>query len=135
VRASTDGSQPKHPTRTCEDCLAATTATYNLLGLYAPWHQHSEKSIFSESSYRGYRLLSPTTPASGLDRSSITTHAITGAARFAQPASRKWIAEDRKSSFACYRRSIETLFARLGPQRSTADCWFHTFCREIAVTQ
>ena len=114
MRAST----PTHPN------IIPRSHAKTLLSLCAAWRrprqQQKEKSNRQHQCYRSYRqTLSPTTPASGHDRSSkphITTHAITTAAastaraRFAQqpapPAHSqlatptKWIAEALDPSIA-----------------------------------
>lgn len=84
-----------------------------------PWHeQANEKAALASLS-----LLAPATPASGHDRSSITTHAITGAARFAQARLREWIGGSSAAAVDLYRPWLR-VSARI-----------ETFCRSLAVTQ
>lgn len=127
ANASASATNPNHPTRTCKHLEP------DLL-LHAPWwHHHTgKKAIAIRGSYRdideAYLLQRPLPATTVAQRaaSRFTTHAITTAtARFAQPAPACPLATppkaqvDHRSSSAVDRR---TLFARLGPQRRTADC-------------
>lgn len=103
-------TRTSHPTRTCKHLgLTNFSALRGTTSRHRKSNRH--RTHLSRLSRKGYLLQRPL-PAT--TAASITTHAITKQGLRNQVSS----GSDR-SSFAVDR---QTLFARLGPQRSTADC-------------
>ena len=117
---------PQHPTRTCED----SDLTYLLL--HAPWHHHTENKKQSPSepaieiSNEAYLLQRPLPASHERSQHHDTRHhryRSSPAASFAQPNTARPVAEWIAGTLSAVdRQTLLSLFARLGPQRSTADC-------------